>query len=220
MALVIETSMETGSVALVTPEKILFERSFFAGRKPSSALWEPLEAAFAAAGDLAAVVVGTGPGSYNGVRIAIAAAQGIALVQGCPAIGMSSFAGVPLETSRALAIGDARRGAFSLQPLIDGERSEEVRLGTQDEMIAEIRKALELSEEVFCFEPPARFPLPPELLGKLVQKQSEAGLLGFAYWRLSVEERDRRANLPLEPIYLRPPHITLSKRRSLLDVSD
>lgn len=39
--------------------------------------------------DVAALAVGTGPGNFTGVRIAVAAARGLALGLGVPAIGVT-----------------------------------------------------------------------------------------------------------------------------------
>ncbi len=65
-------------------------------------------------GDLAAVAVTTGPGSFTGVRIALAAAQGIALARNIPAIGIDSFAAFNaslepgMETMRAVIVESRR----------------------------------------------------------------------------------------------------------------
>ncbi|MCY3876408.1 MAG: tRNA (adenosine(37)-N6)-threonylcarbamoyltransferase complex dimerization subunit type 1 TsaB [Rhodobacteraceae bacterium] len=44
--------------------------------------------------DLAAIGVGTGPGTFTGTRIAVSAARGLALALGIPAIGSSRFEAV------------------------------------------------------------------------------------------------------------------------------
>lgn len=214
--LAIETSVETGSVALVSEEGVIMEREFHAGRKPSSTLWPALEEVMAEAESLSAVVVGTGPGSYNGARVGIAAGQGIALIQGCPTVGLCSFEGVALQSSSALAIGDARRGSFSTQALADGRLKGEVSLLPIDELQEAISHALTDGAEVFCFEEVSRFPLPDEIRAQVNRKQSQAGNLALAYWRRSEEERAQLLEVPLQPNYLRDPHITVSKRRSLL----
>lgn len=54
-------------------------------------LQEVLAEAGAGWGDLAGLAVGIGPGNFTGVRIAVAAARGLALGLGVPAIGISSF---------------------------------------------------------------------------------------------------------------------------------
>ena len=100
--LAIETSVATGSVALWRDGCIVLERSFLAGRKPSATLWPALEEVMAEVRDLTAIVVGTGPGSYNGTRVGIAAAQGIALVHGCGVAPLCSFEGVaPFQQKRS-----------------------------------------------------------------------------------------------------------------------
>lgn len=64
-------------------------------------------------GELGAIGVGTGPGNFTGIRISVAAARGLALGLGIPAIGVSSFEaarfGLPEETVATL---DARREAI------------------------------------------------------------------------------------------------------------
>jgi tRNA threonylcarbamoyl adenosine modification protein YeaZ len=64
---------------------------------------------------LTVIGVGTGPGNFTGVRIAVAAARGLALGLGIPAIGVSGFEaaalGLPPDVVAAL---DARRGAVWL----------------------------------------------------------------------------------------------------------
>lgn len=68
--------------------------------------------------DLAALGVGVGPGNFTGIRIAVAAARGLALSLGLPAIGVSRFeavaAGVP---DPVLVSIDARRDHVWLCPL-------------------------------------------------------------------------------------------------------
>lgn len=217
MALVIETSVETGSVALVTPEKTLFEQSFLAGRKPSATLWTPLSEALQLAPDLAVVVVGTGPGSYNGVRISIAAAQGVALIRGCRAVGICSFEGVEMTSREGLAIGDARRGGFSAQHLAEGKPEGAVALLSKKDLEERILSAASAGQEVFCFEDRARFGLAPEVETHVTRRQSQASRLGASYWNRSLAERKNLVTDALEPIYLRAPHITAGKRPSLLD---
>jgi tRNA threonylcarbamoyl adenosine modification protein YeaZ len=215
VALVLETSVETGSIALVSSREVLFERSFHAGRKPSATLWEPLQEALATEITPTHVVVGLGPGSYNGVRIAIAAAQGIALIKECPTAGLCSFEGVALR-GKGLAIGDARRGSFSLQRMNNGRCEGEVALVDEATLAHRIENAFAEGMEVFCFEEVARFPLQEELMKQVQRRQSQAGLLGTAFWGRSPEERVGLETPMLEPIYLRAPHITVGKRRSLL----
>jgi tRNA threonylcarbamoyladenosine biosynthesis protein TsaB len=87
------------------------------------------------AASLDLIGVATGPGSFTGLRIAIAAARGLALAAGVPAIAVSRFAAVaarfPAERRerRALLVAlDTRRDDFFLQLFTD--HADEPRLST------------------------------------------------------------------------------------------
>ncbi len=72
---------------------------------------ELLEEAGAHWGAIARIGVGIGPGNFTGVRIAVAAARGLALGVGCPAIGVSGFDALrDGQGNTVLGAIDARRG--------------------------------------------------------------------------------------------------------------
>lgn len=110
MILAIESSGPVGSVALVEEERVVAEQIVDAPRGRGTALVGLVSEILSAAPSLARVVVGIGPGSYNGIRGSLALGWGIALARGIPLIGISSLLGYPEE--RYAAAGDARRGQF------------------------------------------------------------------------------------------------------------
>lgn len=65
---------------------------------------------------LSRIAVGTGPGNFTGVRIAVAAARGLALASGVPALGVTRLEalahGLPLPVT---VVEDARRGEAYVQ---------------------------------------------------------------------------------------------------------
>ncbi|MDT8856572.1 tRNA (adenosine(37)-N6)-threonylcarbamoyltransferase complex dimerization subunit type 1 TsaB [Paracoccaceae bacterium Fryx2] len=66
--------------------------------------------------DLAALAVGVGPGNFTGVRIAVAAARGLALGLGIPAIGVTRLEALAHGLPRPLTVvEDARRGEVYVQ---------------------------------------------------------------------------------------------------------
>ncbi|WP_395543376.1 tRNA (adenosine(37)-N6)-threonylcarbamoyltransferase complex dimerization subunit type 1 TsaB [Neotabrizicola sp. sgz301269] len=66
--------------------------------------------------DLTALAVGTGPGNFTGIRIAVAAARGLALGLGIPAIGITALEARAFGLPRPLTvIEDARRGETYVQ---------------------------------------------------------------------------------------------------------
>lgn len=66
--------------------------------------------------DLKAIAVGTGPGNFTGVRIAVAAARGLALGLGIPAVGVTRLEALAHGLPRPVTvIEDARRGEVYVQ---------------------------------------------------------------------------------------------------------
>jgi len=83
-------------------------------------LFPLLESLLAQAGlgwkDLDLLAVGTGPGNFTGVRIAVAAARGLALSLGVPAIGVTRLQALAHGLPRPVTvIEDARRGECYVQ---------------------------------------------------------------------------------------------------------
>lgn len=92
--LALETSTEACSVALYTQDKI-FSRYKVAPQKHAELLLnycdELLSENNLSPENLSAIAFGRGPGSFTGVRIATAAAQGIAIAHHIPVIAVSSL---------------------------------------------------------------------------------------------------------------------------------
>lgn len=77
---------------------------------------ELLAEAGLALADVTAIGVGTGPGNFTGVRIAVAAARGFALGLGVPAIGVTRLEALAFDLPRPVTvIEDARRGEVYVQ---------------------------------------------------------------------------------------------------------
>jgi len=118
--LAIDTALEACSVGVVSGDAS-FARSENVGRGHAERLMGMIEATMAEANlafrDLDRIAVTVGPGSFTGVRVGIAAARGLALVTGVPAVGIVTLA-VHAEEARAL------RGARPVLAVIAAGRGE------------------------------------------------------------------------------------------------
>jgi tRNA threonylcarbamoyl adenosine modification protein YeaZ len=116
--LAIDTATRTSVVAIGRPEPRAVSLRVVRHRHGSFLLEqvdEVLEAAGAALGDVTALVVGTGPGSFTGLRVGLATAKTVAYTAGLPLVGVRSSdalrlaamvaAGAPPEVAVVLAAG-------------------------------------------------------------------------------------------------------------------
>jgi len=79
---------------------------------------ESLKAAGVEPGELDLIAVTSGPGGFTGIRIGLAAARGLALAAGVPAVGVSNFA------VAALAVPPEARQGRCLVAAIESKREE------------------------------------------------------------------------------------------------
>lgn len=208
----IETSAPRGSVAVGWGEDTIFSAEFEVGRRPSELLLEPLQEALSLVGKglIEIVLIGTGPGSYSGARVGIAAGQGVAVIHQCPAVGISSPEA--LADVRAggpcLVLGDARRGTFFTLELREGKLAGNPCLLDHLGFHQRVDAARESGWTLVSLEDPARLELP----GHDVRLGVPSAELLLQVWRMrSEEERRDLLEIPPEPFYLRPPHITRPK---------
>jgi len=117
MLVAIETSTEVGSIAIGDGSKLLGEVAIGIHSRHAEMLLPALDFLLRSTrterSALTGVVVGAGPGSFTGVRIAGATARGLARGLDLPLYAFSSLAvlAAPLATDRAVcALFDARRG--------------------------------------------------------------------------------------------------------------
>ena len=107
MILGIDTSAGQCAVALVDGARE-WQRAEVMARGHAEALFPMIEAVLSEAGahpgDLTRIAVCTGPGSFTGVRAGVAAARGLALGLGIPAVGVSRLAALAQGRPGAIAI--------------------------------------------------------------------------------------------------------------------
>src|SRR6478672_11840889 len=109
--LAFELSTSRGGLSWLDGE-IEFTREWPNDRKNSAAFFENLQAVRRKFGVPETIIVGLGPGSYAGTRIAISAAIGIQLSCDARLIGYPSICAMESDGQEYCVIGDARRKSF------------------------------------------------------------------------------------------------------------
>ncbi len=88
--------------------------------------------------ELEGVVAGQGPGSYTGLRVGLAFAQGLARALGVPFTGVDTLAGVAARFGGRVAVGLSARNRLVYAALYDGD----TRLRGPEKLTAEAFAAL------------------------------------------------------------------------------
>jgi tRNA threonylcarbamoyl adenosine modification protein YeaZ len=110
--LAFDTSSSVGSVALGNEQVVVQSIEFKGPQRHSAALFPALARLGIPRLKLRRIIVGLGPGSFSGIRVSLAAAQGIALAQGIPVVGICSAYSVAWQhknVSRLGVFADAKR---------------------------------------------------------------------------------------------------------------
>ena len=108
LILAFDTATNRATSALVRDGEVLGERVSTASRVLADAD-ELLREARLAEADIDRIAVGTGPGSFTGIRIGLAAARGLSFSLGAPVAGVSTLAALAEGAPNAVPVIDARR---------------------------------------------------------------------------------------------------------------
>jgi len=221
MQIAIDTSTETASLALSQDGEILAEVTWRCGQNHSAQLL-PCLSHLLDKGKLSldsadCVIVARGPGSYNGLRVGISTAKGLAFSLGIPVIGIGT-----LEVE---AYPHAETG-LPVCPVFNAGRGEiatamyRMKRNKWHQLVAEQVTTVDalcsgiMSKTIFCGEyVPVIAPQLKERLGRKAVILSPAASLRRASFlaelglkRFQVGDCDDPATL--QPLYLRAPAIT------------
>jgi tRNA threonylcarbamoyl adenosine modification protein YeaZ len=224
MILAIDTSTDNASLALVKDGRVLAEANWRCEQNHTVELLPRLvsllDEAKTGIGAISGVVVARGPGSFNGLRVGISTAKGLAFSLGVPLIGISSL--------EVVAYGHAETG-LPVCPILNAGRGEIATAIYQRQdnnwrqLVAEHITTLDAlcsaitTKTIFCGE------FIPQLADKLKKNLKERAVIAAAdppRARLLAELGEQRFKAgdydnpaSLQPLYLRRPTITQAKHR-------
>ena len=225
MQLAIDTSTNTASLALARGSEILAELSWRCGQNHSTTLLPYLARLLSQTGSglgsLDAIIVARGPGSFNGLRVGISTAKGLAFSLGIPVVGISTLAATAYQHAETglpvCPIFNAGRGEIATAIYhMKGSRWQPIvseHITTTEALCAQID-----TKTLFCGELTAA--ISDQLRKRLKQKAviaapaarfRRAGFLA-ELGRREIETGNSDTPTTLQPIYLRRPHITKPRR--------
>jgi tRNA threonylcarbamoyl adenosine modification protein YeaZ len=222
IALAIDTSTDSAGLALVRDNKTLAEATWHCGQNHSVELLPHLtrllEEAKIELKSVGCILVARGPGSYNGLRVGLSTAKGLAFSLDIPIIGVSSLeleAYRHADSSLPIApVFNAGRGeiATALYRNKNGWRQlAPEHITTVEVLGSEIR-----DKTLFCGEYVSKIAgeLQKKLKGKAViappLPRRPSLMAELARAQLDAQDYDSPASL--QPLYLRRPAITRRRR--------
>ena len=226
MQLAIDTSTDTASLALVQGSKVLAELTWRCGQNHSAELIPRLTHLLnwtqVSIQAISCIIVARGPGSFNGLRVGISTAKGLAFSLGIPIVGVSTLGAEAYQHAETglpiCPIFNAGRGEIATA-MYQKKRNKWNQLTAEHITTVDILCSQITTKTIFCGEliPSIVTQLRKQLKQKAVilppaARLRRAGFLAeLGQQRLKAGKCDNPATL--EPIYLRRPAITKPKRR-------
>jgi universal bacterial protein YeaZ len=227
MELAIDTSSNTTSIASSHKGEILAELTWQTAQTHTVELMpnliQLLERAKAGLDSLEAVIVAKGPGSFNGLRVGISIAKGLAFSLNIPLLGISTLEAeaYPFAYTGLILCPIHKAGREEIATALYQQKNNEWHClkeehpTTVDVLCQQIEQ-----KTLFCGE------IPSEIVDELRQKLGKraiipqafigwrrAGFLAMLGWqKLNKGERDDPTTL--QPLYLRPPQYNETKENT------
>jgi tRNA threonylcarbamoyl adenosine modification protein YeaZ len=198
--LALDLSSARGSIALLNANHVEFSRDWPNDRKNSGPFFEYLAEVQKQFGHADTIIVGLGPGSYAGTRIAISAAIGLQTASQAQLIGFPSICALECDAPEYCLVGDARRQTFFFARVRNNNLAEGPDLMSEAELQEKLDK-IDQKMSIFTTEKLSQFE-------RAELRYPSAGLLA----KLANDSKPSFAQPPLEPMYLREPHITVPKK--------
>lgn len=218
LTLGIDQSTLHGSLALLDgPEPVatrIWQDSRFRNQHLFQVLPGFLRDASVRPADIGLFAVGLGPGSFSGLRIALAAVQGLALPDAKPVRGIASAAAVAWDVigerdaSKVTIVGDARRGRFWMATFSAGVRGPS--LDKAFELVAGEEADERLAAAALLATPDwerigTQLAARCGARARVIEQNRTPQAATVAQLAFSEHEQGQEPARPLQPIYLHPP---------------
>ena len=226
MYLAIDTSTGTASLALIQDERTLAELSWHCAQNHSTQLLPNLSHLLSQMNlelkAISGIIVAQGPGSYNGLRVGISTAKGLAFSLGIPIVGISSLeaeAYQHAETNLPICpIFNAGRGEIATA-IYQKKRNKWLKFAAEHITTVDTLCSQITTKTIFCgeFIPLITTQLRKGLKQKAVIPSPATSLRRASFLaelglkRFKAGDYDNPATL--QPLYLRRPAITKPKHR-------
>jgi tRNA threonylcarbamoyl adenosine modification protein YeaZ len=230
MLLALDTSTNTASVALVRDERLVAELTWDVGQRHSAELLQRLdwllETAGAAPADLTEIAVATGPGSFNGVRVALTVAKSLCFALGarlaaCSTLDAAAW-GYASAGDPVWAMLDAGRGEVYAAEYPSPATDAAAWTPVDGYRVLNPRALAERvsGQALFCGEWRAETEATlREALGERARFVSHLSTRRAVWLAELARARLRSARVEnpatIEPLYLRKPAITISKKAGI-----
>jgi len=226
MQLAIDTSTDTASVAIVQDSQVLAELTWHCEQNHTTELFPRLlqliKQAKLSLESVSGIIVARGPGSFNGLRVGVSTAKGLAFSLGRPIIGISTLevAAYPHAETGLPVCPIFNAGREEIATAIYQKKNKRwcqlvaEHITTVDALCSQIT-----TKTIFCgdFTPSIATQLSKQLKQKAIILPPAARLRRASFLaelglkRLEAGDYDNPATL--QPLYLRRPPITKPKRR-------
>jgi tRNA threonylcarbamoyl adenosine modification protein YeaZ len=220
MELAIDTSSCIASVALSHKAEVLALLTWQTARNHTIELLPNLisllQQAKVELDSIGAIIVAKGPGSFNGLRVGISTAKGLASALNIPLLGVNTleteaylfaFTRLPLRPIHKAGREEIATALYR-QKDTEWKCLEADNLTTVEALCRKIRQ-----KTLFCGE------IPPDIISEIQQNLGEQAIISrnnslsrvsslviLGWQKLNKGEQDDP--ITLQPLYLRPPHIT------------
>jgi tRNA threonylcarbamoyl adenosine modification protein YeaZ len=227
MEISIDTSTRIANIAISEEGSTLADTTWIAGQNHTVGLLPKLNMLFrqteTTVKSIQAVFVAIGPGSYNGLRVALSTTKGLAFALNIPVVGVSTleieaypfaFTGLPL-----CPIHDAARHELAVA-LYQQRGSDWLQLEKEHLTTAEGLSIKTATKTLFCGE------IPPDVVSYLASNLKDLAVipddsartrrakhLATIGW-IRLQQGERHDIATLQPTYPRRPHITIPKSQA------